>query len=268
MEIGMANSEATVRRAWALDAPTMTVDKSILVTGTGGVNVTIPTPSFLIEHDKGLVLFDAGLDPSAADEPEGVYGPLATMFQVDFPAERRLDRQIENLGFALSDVRRVVLSHSHFDHTGGLRLFPGAQGFVGAGELRYAARPGVADAGFYRPQDIEAASAIDWHELPRGYDHDLFGDGSVTLLSLPGHTPGALGLRVRLPSRTIVFAGDAAHLRDNLGGPVGMPFDADSISKLDSLNKVRLLGTQPDTTVWLSHDPDDWAENRSATELI
>lgn len=264
----MTNSKATVRRAWALDAPTMTVDKSILVIGTGGENVTIPTPAFLIEHDEGLVLFDASLDPAAADDPESVYGPLATMFQMDFPAERRLDRQIESLGFAPSDVRRVVLSHSHFDHTGGLRLFPGAEGFVGAGELRYAARPGAADAGFYRAQDIEAASEIHWNELPRGYDHDLFGDGSITLLSLPGHTPGALGLRVELPSRTIVFAGDAAHLRDNVVGPVGMPFDSDSLSKLDSLSKVRLLGTQPNTTVWLSHDPDDWAEKRSVNELI
>lgn len=263
----MPITRGTVRRAWALDAPTMTVDKSILVTGTGGVNVTIPTPAFLIEHDEGLVLFDTGLDPAAADDPESVYGPLATMFQMDFPAERRLDRQLDALGFRPSDVRRVVLSHSHFDHTGGLRLFPGAEGFVGTGELRYAARPDASVAGFYRGADLEAAAEIRWNELPRGYDHDLFDDGSVTLLSLPGHTPGALGLKVALPSRTIVFAGDTAHLRENLAGKVGMPFDADTGTKLDSIHKLQLLRSQPNTTVWISHDPEDWSEGGQLKEL-
>jgi glyoxylase-like metal-dependent hydrolase (beta-lactamase superfamily II) len=263
----MSSSKGVARRVWALDAPTLTVDKSILVTGTGGVNVTIPTPAFLVEHDEGLVLFDTSLDPAAADDPESVYGPLATMFQVDFPTERRLDKQIESLGFTVSDVRRVVLSHSHFDHTGGLRLFPHAEGFVGAGELRYATRPDAAVAGFYRKEDLEAAARIHWNELPVGYDHDLFGDGSITLLSLPGHTPGALGMRVELPSRTIVFAGDTAHLRENLAGTVGMPFDADSVGKLDSIRKLQLMQAQPNTTVWISHDPDDWAASSRLKEI-
>lgn len=264
----MPVSKGVARRAWALDAPTLTVDKSILVTGTGGVNVTIPAPAFLIEHDEGLILFDTSLDPAAADDPGSVYGPLATTFQIDFPAERRLDRQIESIGFNVSDIRRIILSHSHFDHTGGLRLIPHAEGFVGARELRYAAQPDPALAGFYRKEDLDAARQIHWNELPVGYDHDLFGDGSITLLSLPGHTPGALGLKVALPSRTIIFAGDAAHLRENLVGTVGMPFDADSVSKLDSIRKLQLLQSQPDTTIWVSHDPEDWDARTPQKEVV
>ncbi|GHB73569.1 MBL fold metallo-hydrolase [Streptomyces viridiviolaceus] len=263
----MSNSK-TVRHVWALDAPTITVDKSILLLGSGAEQVTIPAPSFLIEHEEGLLLFDSGLASEAAGDPAAAYGPLATMFDIRFPEECRLDRQLEMLGFTTGDVRRVVLSHAHFDHTGGLRHFPHAEGFIGAGELRYAHNADSHTAGFFRNQDLEAAASIRWNELPAGYDHDMFGDGSVSLLSLPGHTPGSLGLRIRLDDRTLVLTGDTAHVSDNIDNTVGMPFDADVLNKLDSLRKLKLLRSRPDTTVWVNHDPRHWAEMRSAGKEI
>ncbi|MEV6702911.1 N-acyl homoserine lactonase family protein [Streptomyces sp. NPDC051453] len=258
----------TIRHIWALDAPTITTDKGVVLLGGGGGAVTLPTPSFLIEHEQGLVLFDSGLASEAAGDPVGAYGSLATMFEMNFPEEYRLDRQIEALGFTTADVRRVVLSHAHFDHTGGLLHFPHAEGFIGAGELRYARTADSHTAGFFRKQDLEAAASIRWHELPAGYDHDMFGDGSITLLSLPGHTPGSLGLQISLPERTLVLTGDAAHLRESIDNTVGMPFDADVLNKLDGLRKLKLLGTRPDTTVWVNHDPRDWATLRSAGKEI
>ncbi|MGW4561219.1 N-acyl homoserine lactonase family protein [Streptomyces sp. NPDC004561] len=263
----MPNSK-TIRRVWALDAPTITADKSILLVGSGGENVTVPAPSFLIEHDEGLLLFDSGLASEAAGDPAGAYGPLAAMFEMHFPEACRLDRQLEALGFSAADVKRVVLSHAHFDHTGGLQHFPHAEGFIGAGELRYARNADSHTAAFFRNQDLEAAARIQWNELPAGYDHDMFGDGSVTLLSLPGHTPGALGLQLRLEDRTLILTGDAAHVRENIDDTVGMPFDADIVNKLDSLRKLKLLKTRPDTTVWVNHDPRDWEKLRSAGKEI
>ncbi len=262
------STSKTIRHLWALDAPTITTDRGVVLLGGGGTPVTLPTPSFLIEHEQGLLLFDSGLASEAAGDPVAAYGPLATMFEMYFPVEYRLDRQIESLGFSLSDVRRIVLSHAHFDHTGGLQHFPHAEGFIGAGELRYAHTADSHTAGFFRRQDLEAAASIRWHELPAGYDHDMFGDGSVTLLSLPGHTPGSLGLQIRLPDRMLVLTGDAAHVRESIDQTVGMPFDADVVSKLDGLRRLRLLGTRLDTTVWVNHDPRDWVSLRSAGKEI
>lgn len=258
----------SIRNVWALDAPTITVNKDVVLLGGGEERVTVPAPSFLIEHAEGLLLFDAGLASEAAGDPTTAYGPLATMFDMHFPEDYRLDRQIASLGFRTADVRRVVLSHAHFDHTGGLQHFPHAEGFVGAGELRYAHNADNHTAAFFRNQDLEAAARIRWHELPAGYDHDVFGDGSVTLLSLPGHTPGSLGLQLRFGGRTLVLTGDAAHLRESVDSTVGMPFDADVVHKLDSLRKLKLLGTRPDTTVWVNHDPRDWAMLRSADKKV
>lgn len=256
-------SESTIKHLWALDAPTMSVDCSVIMLGTGGTQIPIPIPVFLIEHEHGLVMFDTSLATQAATDPEGAYGPLAQAFAVDFPAGYTIEAQLGELGFTTSDVTGVILSHMHFDHTGGLELFAGVQGFIGEGELRYARTPRTLDDAFFREADVAAAAQINWNEIPVGYDHDLFGDGSVVILSLPGHTPGALGLKLRLPDgRTIILTGDAAHLRDSVKNTIGMPFDVDSVSKHSSLLKVKLLANQPNTTVWISHDPEDWADNR------
>ena len=105
-------SSGTIKHLWALDAPMLKVDKSIMILGAGGELVLLPSPSFLIEHaEHGLLLFDTGL--AGAGDPASTYGPLAELFMIEFPAERALDRQLESLGFSTADVKRVVISHLH-----------------------------------------------------------------------------------------------------------------------------------------------------------
>ncbi|WP_063274849.1 N-acyl homoserine lactonase family protein [Amycolatopsis keratiniphila] len=253
----------TIKHLWALDAPTIATDCGLFQLGTGGTQLAVPIPTFLIEHDLGLLMFDSGLDSNAAGDPARAYGPLAEAFDIRFPEDHRLDTQLESIGFTTKDVRQIVISHLHFDHTGGLDLFAGAQGFIGADELRYARTPRALDAAMFREHDLDAASRIDWLEVPRGYDHDVFGDGSVTILSLPGHTLGTLGLQVRLPDgKQIVLSSDAAHLRSNIDKTTGMPLDVSNPDKENGLRKLKLLASRPDTTVWVNHDPDDWKLNR------
>lgn len=254
---------ATITHLWALDAPTITVDHSIVLLGTGGTNVTLPIPTFLIQHGDDLLVFDTGLASEGAGDPHRAYGPLADMFSMSIPEEYRLDRQFAELGFALEDVTDVVISHMHFDHTGGLELFTHARGFIGEGELDYAKSPGGLDHGFFRPQDIEAADKIDWLEIPNGYEHDVYGDGSVIILSLPGHTPGTLALKVALPDgSTLVLSSDAAHQQANIDTLIGMPFDVDGVGKRRGLRTLKLLQAQANTKVWINHDMDHWTQNR------
>jgi glyoxylase-like metal-dependent hydrolase (beta-lactamase superfamily II) len=151
---------------------------------------------------------------------------------------------------------------------GGLQHFPDAEGFVGEGEFRYAHTPENHVAAFFRDQDLEAAGNIHWNELPAGYDHDIFGDGSVIMISFPGHTPGALGLRLNFEDRSLLLSGDSAHLHENVEQLIGMPLDADSVGKVSSMRRLKLLGTQPNTTVWVNHDPQDWAENRASGKQV
>lgn len=252
------STSATVKRLWALDSPTFTLDKSILMVGATG-EVTIPMPAYLIEHPKGLVLFDTGLVPAAADDPVAVYGDLATFLGVAYSPEQRVDRQLQALGYQTSDVRYVIASHTHFDHTGGLYLFPESEIFFGQGDLRFAYWPDPAGAVFFRQADLDPVRKARWREIP-ACDHDLFGDGSVVVLWTPGHTPGELSLLVRLPGRNFILTGDTVHLRDALEQVVPMPYDADTVESLRSIRRLQLIRDSADATVWITHDPQDWAE--------
>lgn len=254
---------AFARRMWALDCPTLTVEAHTLMYGLSGM-VTIPMPSFLIEHPKGLVLFDTGIGPEAIDDPVALYGQeMADALGMTASDDQRLDRQIENLGYQLTDVTHVISSHMHFDHMGGLHLFPHAKHYVGQGELRYANFPDPLGSFCFMPDQLARIRGFDWREVP-GVDVDLFGDGSLVILFMPGHTPGELSLKVRLSSRTFVLTGDAVHLRAALENEIQFPLDCDTKASLQTLRRLKRISESEDASVWITHDPDDWAEYKHA----
>ena len=257
-------SAGRVRRLWALEGGVLHDDRSKLVVGESGP-VTVPSPCFLIEHDRGLVLMDTGLVPAAVDDPRAVYGDMADELRISLTREQCVDSQIEALGFALSDVKHVIMSHLHWDHTGGMYLFPHAEFHVMSGELQYAYWPLPAGPA-YRREDIDATRAFRWNEI-EGPELDFFGDGSLVIHHLPGHTPGNAALLVRLASRTILLAADTAHLRSGYRGDRPMPSDWNTLEAVRSLRRLRQLARSHDAMVWILHDPEDWAEYRHAPEF-
>jgi glyoxylase-like metal-dependent hydrolase (beta-lactamase superfamily II) len=118
--------------------------------------------------------------------------------------------------------------------------------------------PDPAAAAFFRTQDLEPTRGFKWHQI--GMDHDLFGDGSIVILHTPGHTPGELSLLVRLPSRNFVLTGDTVHLRQGLEDELPMPYDHNTELAVQSIQRLKLIRDSADATVWISHDPEDWAE--------
>jgi N-acyl homoserine lactone hydrolase len=109
---------STATRLFALSGPTITANSGFLVLGQNEL-IDIPVPVFLIEHPRGLVLFDTGLAPEAwEDDPRAVYGDLLDGLQIQFPPENSLERQFARYGFDFDDVTHVIVSHSHKDHTG------------------------------------------------------------------------------------------------------------------------------------------------------
>lgn len=257
----MTTGTGTVRRLWALEGGTISEDRSKLVVGESGP-VTVPSPCFLIEHDRGLVLMDTGLVPAAADDMHGVYGAMGEELRVTLTPEQTVDRQLAAIGFKPSDVKHVIMSHLHWDHTGGMYLFPHAQFHVMAGELQYAHWPLPAGP-TYRLADIEATRGFDWNQI-EGAELDFFGDGSLKILHMPGHTPGNASLVVRLASRTFVLAADTAHLRSGFLGDRPMPSDWNTLESVRSIRRLRQIARGLDAAVWILHDPEDWADFKHA----
>lgn len=246
---------STTVKIWALDGAKFTLDRGILIVGGEGT-LTIPVPTYLIQHERGLVLFDTGLDPAAVTDPSGTYGPLADMLGLDFPEEMRVDRQIEAAGFSAADVTHVIVSHSHFDHTGAIALFPNAQILIGGADLPYAYWPMPAASAFFRSHDIEVARGFQWRELYG--DLDLFGDGSIQILQMPGHTPGNTSTIVRLDSGYVMLTGDTVHVPEALEGDIPMPSDYSTLDAVRSIRRLKSVAQAYDAEIIIQHSFEDW----------
>ena len=170
-------------------------------------------------------MFDTGCHPAVADDPVAHWGPFAEHLQVSYPKEMLLDRQIQALGYKMSDIKYVLISHLHLDHTGYMHAFPNATFIIMQDELRYAYWPEPHLRDVFVFKDIVPTRGFQWLELSG--DFDIFGDGSLHMLKTPGHTPGESSLHVRLPNRSILLVGDTIHLREQFNTLSGMPLDTD-----------------------------------------
>lgn len=256
----------TALRLRALEAPTMTTAAADLVVGAEG-RVTFPSPAFLIEHERALVLFDTGFSPVLHDDPFAFFGERAALLDVRTHPGQRLDRQLAALGFEPEDVTHVVLSHGHSDHAGGVRLLPRARLYAGPGELAWARSPAPASARYFSfDADLAPIGAGRWTTVDSPA-HDLLGDGSLTILHTPGHTPGQLCLSVRLPSQTVVLTGDTVHLREGLDRLAPYPHDWDPQLAVASLRRLAAL-ERDGSRLWIGHDPGDWERYGPLTPLV
>ena len=247
----------------ALDGARLTLDRADMLDGADPGPVELVVPSFLVEHDEGLVLLDTGLAPEAADDPVGTYGEIGEKVRMT-PAQR-LDQQLAAVGVDPGDITHVVLSHVHFDHTGGLRHVPHARFVLGAGDRGAVDGSDPDVAALARPEDLDPVRDADWTFVDG--DLDLFGDGSVVVLAMPGHTPGNTSLLVRLPRGTLFLAGDTAHLHEAIRAPAPMAADTDRRLALTSLQRLIGLAATHDAAIWVTHDPEDWARFGAPGEI-
>ncbi|HZP41782.1 MAG TPA: N-acyl homoserine lactonase family protein [Candidatus Binatia bacterium] len=245
-------------RIFALPGADFTCPKELLYVGGGEELLTVPAPAFLIEHPRGLVLFDTGSHPKVAEDPVAWWGAGATLFRLRMRREDAVDYQLRGLGYQLEDVKYVVISHLHMDHTGGMYMFPNAKFFIGAGELPNAYWPKQYVRSVFCLNDLLPTRGFDWVELDR--DTDLFGDGKLRMLVTPGHTPGNSALVVDLPNRPVILAGDTVQINETFDALAPMPLDHDTAAAVQSVVRLKALRDATDARVWPSHDPVCWAE--------
>jgi glyoxylase-like metal-dependent hydrolase (beta-lactamase superfamily II) len=230
-----------------------------------------PINVYVIEHDKGLVLFDTGQDRRSVTDP-GYFpgGPAGHIYRrlakFDVPPDATLTERLRAQGYDIADVRVAILSHLHQDHIGGLRELPkSAQVLVSAAELAEAGKRFAVFAGFmgehinvpgvswtaFTPQPI-GDSAI----APFTHAHDVMGDGSLLLLPTPGHTPGSVSLLLRsegLPPMMLV--GDVTYDVRLLAAD-RVPGVGDAAGLHDTTRQVNLLASRhPGMPVLAAHDP-------------
>jgi N-acyl homoserine lactone hydrolase len=195
---------------------------------------------YLIKHSQGWLLWDTGLADGVAAMPEGQRPSDARATHWRLP--KTLAAQIEQLGVKPSDIKYVSVSHSHADHIGNVAMFPQSMLLVQRAEYDWPAPAGPR----FKP------------ELPvtklEG-DHDVFGDGSVTIIATPGHTPGHQSLLVKLPKTgTLLLSGDAVHFKDNWDNRRVPEINSNKEQSSASMQRMADIMAKENAQLWINHD--------------
>ena len=209
------------------------------------VKARYPVPVYLIETGTERILVDTGLHPGAAKDAASHYRTPDALGMFELEQEASVADQLD-----LSTLSMVVLTHLHFDHAGGLALLPDSVPVViQRREWEGGQDPEAIARNFFQPKDYEAIG--DRVELVEG-DHDLLGDGSVELLSTPGHTPGHQSVRV---GESLVIGGDAIHYASTLDDRRFPVFADDPEAQEKSADRLRSL-RESGAEVRPGHDPE------------
>jgi glyoxylase-like metal-dependent hydrolase (beta-lactamase superfamily II) len=222
---------------------------------TPGVRVTVPVPFYVIDHPDGVALFDCGV-PEAMFQPGDNYLDALRVQDLDVSLEPkdRLTRHLERLEIDPERVRYVALSHLHFDHAGGLKDLPNATLVVQSREWAAGFDREVANHYGLRRRYFDFGHQV----LQVDGEHDLFGDGAVTLIPSFGHTPGHQSARVRSTAGDHILVGDACY-HCEVVETRRFPDYSDHVAMNRSLDRLLAL-REPDTVMVFGHDPAQWGE--------
>jgi len=226
-----------------------------------GETFEAPVSSALIRHKQGNVLFDTGCHPSVVEHGEERWGSLMKVMTPVMGAQDTLLPNLACVGIAPDDIDVVVNSHFHPDHCGCNEFFRKATILAHTKEIEAAKAPGAETAGYLRADwdHGQKTDAVDG-------ERDVFGDGKLVLIPLPGHTPGTMGASVNLDRYgSFLLVSDAVSLRANL--------DADTVPRntwnaealLKSFAEIRRV-EKSGATVICGHDDAQWQGLRKGVE--
>ena len=200
---------------------------------------------YLVTHNGQRLLWDTGLDAALKGTKKEIGNGLTVSMKMTVP------EQLAVLGLKPADVNMVGISHNHADHVGQLPEFVNKPLLVGKPDFDGAAGkeddPFVAWRGANKPV------------TPLVGDYDVFGDGNVIALFLPGHTPGHYGLLVKLKSGPVLISGDTVHAREAYKLKAVPTFNTDRNQSLQSMERMEKIAKDTGAKIVIQHDDRDIA---------
>jgi glyoxylase-like metal-dependent hydrolase (beta-lactamase superfamily II) len=246
----------------------MGLDRSMLVEKPEYQNVPYQCPAiaYIIEHPDGRILWETGVSTRASEEWLAVWQDLVDLSPV--PPEVCLENRLKELGLGPEDFRWVVMGHLHTDHAGGLRIFQDANVDIVVHEDEYKHVQSMQEdsENFFAKVDFEFLN----NQKPTtvsGATIDLTSD--VRLVSLPGHTPGQMGMMIRLENTGwAMLTSDALYLHESYGPPaVGSPIVWESDKWRSSVEIIRRLATENEALIFPGHDTTGIKQFADHTEM-
>ncbi|HZG07831.1 MAG TPA: N-acyl homoserine lactonase family protein [Allosphingosinicella sp.] len=238
---------AAPMQMWRLDCGTVDVSNLDVFSDAFlyvGQKKTLADSCYLIRRGENYLLWDTGL-PGELAGTSATSGPFTTSVRT------RIVDQLRQIGISPDRINFVGISHNHFDHIGQASDFPKATLLIGAEDWE-ATKKGDSAARF-APWVKGGAKVV-----PIARDHDVFGDGSVTILDMPGHTDGHQALLVKLPKTgNILLTGDLYHFQENVKNRGVPSFNADRADTLASMDRFDAIARATKARVIVQHEPAD-----------
>ncbi len=226
----------------------------------------IPVPWFLIKHPKGNVVIDGGNAVEVAVDKRGHWGAVIDAYDPIMDVKDNCVEQCRLVGVEPEDVRYVLQSHLHLDHSGAIGRFPNALHIVQRIEYDYAFEPDWFSEGAYIKMDFDRPG-LDWKFLGGEYtdNYDLFGDGTIRMIFTPGHSPGHQSFLITL-SKTgpMLLTIDAAYTLDHWENKALPGLVCSSVDAARSVAKLRKIAEDTGAIVVTGHDPNHWETFKKA----
>ncbi|MBA3667559.1 MAG: N-acyl homoserine lactonase family protein [Sphingomonas sp.] len=200
---------------------------------------------YLVRHMNDYLLWDSGL-PAALKGKTNDIGPVAASLA------QTIVEQLGQLALKPADIKFIGMSHMHFDHTGQAAAFASAKLVIGKKDFELS--KGEKDP--FGPWRGAGAKV----QTMDGQDVDVFGDGSVVALNMPGHTPGHMALLVRLASGPVLLTGDLYHSDEARAKKSIPPFNTSRADTLASIDRFERMAKNLGAKVIIQHEPADIAK--------
>jgi glyoxylase-like metal-dependent hydrolase (beta-lactamase superfamily II) len=238
---------------WRLDCGSIVVKDLSSFSDTfayKGESRTLTDSCYVIRHGADYLLWDTGLPAALIGKAPDLSQPLAPSLSIDIPT------QLARIGIKPDQIGIVGISHNHFDHMGQASTFAKATLMIGAGDwesLHENPLPFGVMPALVQPW-MDGKAKID----PVSGDRDVFGDGSVMMLAMPGHTKGETALLVKLPqSGPVLLSGDVVHFEEQIGNNGVPPFNIDRAESLASMERMNRIAKQLNAKLVIQHDAND-----------
>jgi len=218
-------------------------------------------PCYMIEHAQGRLLWDGGLPSAVAEQDGWVYNDAGGGQKLD----RTFAEQLAAMGLGMDAFDYAAFSHMHYDHIGVANEIEGATLIIQQAEYDDAFADEVRE--IYQPHLYHGLADLDTIFIDG--DHDVFGDGTVRIISTPGHTSGHQSLFVDLEnSGPVVLSGDLYHFRFSREHRRVPTFNVDRDQTLASMTRVDEVLAETGAVLWIEHDLAKFRDTRHAPAYI
>lgn len=218
---------------------------------------------YVISHPKGNLMWDAGLPEMLVGNAEP-FTPPPGAFTIS--RQDSVINQLKSIGMTPNDIDFIALSHTHFDHSGHANVLENATWLVQESEHNFITSDAVKNgenAGLYKA--IEKLTNV----KKLNGDHDVFGDGSVIIKSMPGHTPGHQVLYLDLVENgPTLLSGDLYHFYENREHKRVPSFNYDVEQTLKSMEAFEAFAKENEAKVYLQHQKEDFNKMPKAPKYL